>query len=70
MEVWPGYVARLQEVCAREGIQCCDANTLQLAGWCFIDRVHLTDDGYGQVAQGLVKELLTPCEFSSGCASA
>lgn len=57
VEQWPVYVAALQAMCEQEGIRFLDLNAVPLDGWCFVDRVHMTDLGYAQVADRLAEEL-------------
>lgn len=56
-EQWPTYVARLQEICAAEGIGFVELDTVDLRGWSYVDRVHMTDIGYAQIAERLAAEL-------------
>ena len=55
--VWPQYVLRLQSFCQYQGIQFFDLNSIQLNGWCFVDRTHMIDNGYSQVAEKIAKSL-------------
>lgn len=56
-EVWPSYVAGLKKICARERVNVLDLNAVELSGWSYVDRVHMTDQGYRQVADLLAKVL-------------
>ena len=56
-ELWPRYVARLRLLCESEGIPFTDLNALELEGWCYVDRAHMTDHGYRQVAHRLATAL-------------
>jgi hypothetical protein len=54
------YTQDLQAICARVGLKFVDLNTapeLQKSDWLFVDRVHLTDAGYSEVAKLLVRDL-------------
>jgi hypothetical protein len=55
--LWPSYVRELGNICSKEGILFLDLNEIPFAGWSFVDRVHMTDAGYLQVASRLIKEL-------------
>jgi hypothetical protein len=48
---WPDYVARLNGACSEAGIAFLDLPADGFTGWSFVDRVHLTDDGYEQAAR-------------------
>jgi hypothetical protein len=54
---WPGYVARLRDACAELDVPFLDLGTLSYDGWCFTDRVHLTDRGYALAATALAEAL-------------
>jgi hypothetical protein len=56
-ELWPRYVTGLRALCPREGVRFVDLNATPLDGWCFVDRVHMTDTGYAQVAAALAREV-------------
>ena len=51
VDMWPRYVADLRKICQTEGIEFYGPEDLHFSGWTFVDRVHLTDNGYGQVAR-------------------
>jgi hypothetical protein len=49
--------AMLAEVSAELGARFVDLNALPYDGWCFVDRVHLTDRGYAAAAARLGEEV-------------
>jgi hypothetical protein len=49
--------AVLAEVSVELGARFVDLNELPFDGWCFVDRVHLTDRGYGAAAARLGEEV-------------
>jgi hypothetical protein len=57
-KLWPQMVAGLEKVCNFEKITFLDLNKVELTGWCFVDRVHMTDNGYFQVAQRMAAEII------------
>lgn len=56
-ELWPGYVFELRQICSRTGVTCIDLNEQHYDGWIYVDRVHMTDTGYLQVAKTITAEL-------------
>lgn len=56
-QLWPSYVRELGNICSKERILFLDLNEVPFTGWSFVDRVHMTDDGYLQVARRLAKEI-------------
>jgi len=56
--LWPPMVAGLKKVCDFEKIAFLDLNQVDLNGWCFVDRVHMNDNGYLQVAQRIAAEII------------
>jgi hypothetical protein len=56
-DLWPGYADELRRACERIGVAFLDLNELPFEGWCFIDRVHLTDRGYAQAARAIMETL-------------
>jgi hypothetical protein len=56
-QLWPSYVRELGNTCSKERILFLDLNEVPFAGWSFVDRVHMTDEGYLQVANRFVKEV-------------
>ena len=52
---WSAYAGRLRQVCQRLGIPCVDLNRVAFEGWCFVDRIHMTDHGQAQVASHLAQ---------------
>ena len=57
VDMWPRYVADLRKFCQAEGIEFYCLDDLQFNGWTFVDRVHLTDNGYGQIARFISSKL-------------
>jgi len=54
------YTRDLQSVCASTGLKFIDLNDaaeLKGSDWLFVDRVHLTDEGYSRIAKVLVRDL-------------
>jgi hypothetical protein len=56
-ELWPAYVVELQKICASIRIPFTNLNAIKLSGWCYVDRAHMVDNGYMQVAQWIGAEL-------------
>jgi hypothetical protein len=52
-DIWPKYTADLREICRDVGVVFTDLNDVKLDGWCYVDPVHMTDNGYRLVAQHL-----------------
>ena len=44
------YAAALQDGCAANGIPFVDLSRGEYEGWCFVDRVHMTDRGHDTAA--------------------
>lgn len=57
--LWPRYVHSMRQICIEEDVLFADLNTLELTGWSFVDRIHMTDNGYHQVAQCLVGQCVS-----------
>jgi hypothetical protein len=57
-DFWPSYVQRLRDVCERAGVTFVEMDAKTFHGWSFVDRVHMNDHGYGQVADRLLREVL------------
>jgi len=55
--LWPRYVAAMRQVCSEEGVAFADVADVELKGWSFVDRVHMTDAGYRQVAAFLASQV-------------
>jgi hypothetical protein len=55
---WGDYAAALQEGCAAAGIPFVDLSRGDYQGWCFVDRVHMTDDGHDAAAAMLERMVL------------
>jgi hypothetical protein len=60
VDLWANYVAGVKETCKTEGIEFVDLNLMDLDGWCFIDDVHMTDNGYMQVARKIAEVMDSP----------
>jgi hypothetical protein len=56
-KLWPQYVDALAQLCQCNDITFFDLSSAELTGHCFIDSVHMTDNGYRQIAEELVKLL-------------
>lgn len=56
-EHWPAYTELLKQMCQRLGIPFFDLNRAEYDGWCFVDRIHMTDHGQAQVAAHLASRL-------------
>lgn len=57
VEYWPKYTELLQQMCQRLGVPFLDLNGLTYHGWCFVDQVHMTDEGQAQTAAHLASRL-------------
>ena len=53
VELWPAYVGELEQACSQNGIMFMDLNRSEISGWAYVDRVHMTDAGYRQVAKSI-----------------
>jgi hypothetical protein len=47
---WGGYAAELEAGCAQAGVPFVDLSGGDYEGWCFVDRVHMTDHGHDLAA--------------------
>jgi hypothetical protein len=54
---WAGYVERLRAAAEAVGADFLDLNTTPLEGWCFVDRVHMSDRGHRLVAEPILELL-------------
>ena len=54
-ELWPSYVAELGALCKKEGIEFVNLNTHDFRGWTYVDRVHMTDEGYRQASRRIAE---------------
>jgi hypothetical protein len=54
---YPSYVNRLGKMCRHENVTFIDLNDAPLTGWSYVDRIHLTDRGYEQIAVRLAGDL-------------
>jgi hypothetical protein len=52
---WDPYAERLAAGCAELGVPFTDLSTAEYTGWCFIDRIHMTDHGYDTAAAFLAE---------------
>jgi hypothetical protein len=57
-KLWPEYVAELESFCRTQNISFIDLNQIDFDGWCFVDRIHMTDNGYTQIANAIARELV------------
>lgn len=55
---WDGYAAQLEEGCRELGVPFVDLARAPYEGWCFVDRVHMTDHGHYSAA-ALLEEVLS-----------
>jgi hypothetical protein len=55
---WPSYGEALERGCGLLGVPFVDLAHADYTGWCFVDRVHMTDRGY-EAAAALTAEVLT-----------
>lgn len=56
-EHWSTYAGLLEDGCAALGVPFVDLSRIAYSGWCFVDRVHMTDHGHDLAAAG-VEEVL------------
>ncbi|MEW1910820.1 hypothetical protein AB0442_20600 [Kitasatospora sp. NPDC085895] len=54
---WPWFAASMEAACLGLGVRFLDLEAASFEGWSFVDRVHLTDDGYEQAARRITEEL-------------
>jgi len=52
---WPAYTAAIEEGCRGLGVPFADLSRGDYHGWCFVDRVHMTDHGHDSAAAMLVE---------------
>lgn len=57
VRMWPQYVKELENRCLGVGMTFVNLNAVEFSGWSFVDRVHMTDHGYLQVAKRLSQEI-------------
>ena len=50
---WGPYAAMLEQGCAEAGVPFVDLSRADYTGWCFVDRVHMTDHGHDLAASVL-----------------
>jgi hypothetical protein len=55
---WGDYAAALEDGCADAGIPFVDLSRADYHGWCFVDRVHMTDHGHDSAAAMLEKVVM------------
>lgn len=55
---WPTYAERLEQGCAELGVPFVDLSRAEYSGWCFVDRIHMTQRGY-ELAASFLQESLT-----------
>jgi hypothetical protein len=54
---WSSYAAILEQGCMEIGVPFVDLSRGEYSGWCFVDRVHMTDRGY-ETAAAVLEEVL------------
>jgi hypothetical protein len=54
---WGEYAAALEDGCAAAGIPFVDLSRGDYQGWCFVDRVHMTDHGH-DIAAAMLEKLV------------
>ncbi len=54
---WPSYVTELRAMCSNDGIAFLDLNAVEFVGWSYVDRAHMTDDGYMQTARRIAEAI-------------
>ena len=52
---WPAYASAIEEGCRGLGVPFVDLSRGDYEGWCFVDRVHMTDHGHDNAAAILVE---------------
>jgi hypothetical protein len=50
---WPTYAERLEQGCTELGVPFVDLSRAAYSGWCFVDRIHMTERGYDLAASYL-----------------
>jgi hypothetical protein len=55
---WPSYAERLEQGCGELGVPFVDLSRAEYSGWCFVDRIHMTERGY-ELAASFLQEALT-----------
>jgi hypothetical protein len=55
---WPAYADRLAQGCDELGVPFVDLSRAGYSGWCFVDRIHMTERGY-ELAASYLQESLT-----------
>ena len=55
---WPSYAERLEQGCGELGVPFVDLSRAEYSGWCFVDRIHMTERGY-ELAASFLQESLT-----------
>jgi hypothetical protein len=54
---WGDYTAALERGCGDAGVPFVDLSGAEYEGWCFVDRVHMTDRGH-DIAAGMLERML------------
>jgi hypothetical protein len=54
---WPTYAERLEQGCTELGVPFVDLSRAAYSGWCFLDRIHMTERGYELAASYLQESL-------------
>ena len=55
---WGAYAERLEQGCGELGVPFVDLSRATYSGWCFVDRIHMTERGY-ELAASFLQESLT-----------
>lgn len=55
---WGAYAERLEQGCGELGVPFVDLSRAAYSGWCFVDRIHMTERGY-ELAASFLHESLT-----------
>lgn len=55
---WGTYAKRLEQGCGELGVPFVDLSRAAYSGWCFVDRIHMTERGY-ELAASFLQESLT-----------
>jgi hypothetical protein len=55
---WGVYAERLEQGCGELGVPFVDLSRAEYSGWCFVDRIHMTERGY-ELAASFLQEAMT-----------
>lgn len=56
-DLWGLYTEKIRKMCAELNVSFIDLNNIELSGWCYVDRAHMTDYGYSLVSDALASYL-------------